>query len=83
MRGIFNQFGAIKWLRISWNKKIGNSRNYGFLDFESLEVAKIMADCMHNYLLFKHMLQVHLVPCEKIHPKLWNRANYEFKLLEW
>eukprot|EP01018_Ginkgo_biloba_P015104 Gb_29052 [translate_table: standard] len=83
MRGFFNQFGAIKRLRISRNKKTGNSRHYGFIEFESPEVAEIVADCMHNYLLFEHMLQVRLVPSEKIHPKLWNGANREFKLLKW
>ncbi|XP_026381353.1 uncharacterized protein LOC113275973 isoform X3 [Papaver somniferum] len=33
-------------------------------------VAKIVADCMRNYLLFEHLLQVHIVPTEKVHPKL-------------
>ncbi|XP_026381352.1 uncharacterized protein LOC113275973 isoform X2 [Papaver somniferum] len=36
----------------------------------TLLVAKIVADCMRNYLLFEHLLQVHIVPTEKVHPKL-------------
>lgn len=30
-----------------------------------------MADCMHNYLLYEHLLQVHLVPPERVMPKLY------------
>jgi hypothetical protein len=35
-----------------------------------MQVAKIVADCMHNQLLFEHLLQVHLIPPEHVHPKL-------------
>lgn len=35
-----------------------------------VQVAKVVADTMNNYLLFEHLLQVHLVPPERIHPKL-------------
>ena len=35
-----------------------------------LQVAEIVADCMHNYLLFESILQVHLIPVERVHPKL-------------
>lgn len=35
-----------------------------------LKVAKIVADTMHNYLLFEHLLQVFLIPPEHVHPKL-------------
>nr|GMD58901.1 uncharacterized RNA-binding protein C1827.05C-like [Ipomoea batatas] len=38
---------------------------------------------MHNYLLFEHVLQVHLVPPERVHPKLWNGVNRWYKPLDW
>ncbi|KAK1294406.1 Polyadenylate-binding protein RBP47 [Acorus calamus] len=79
MEAFFKQFGAIKRLKIARNKKTGNSKHYGFIEFESPEVAKIVADCMHNYLLFEHMLQVHLVPSDRVHPKLWFGANRQFQ----
>ncbi|RWR94598.1 MKI67 FHA domain-containing protein [Cinnamomum micranthum f. kanehirae] len=60
MEAFFKQFGKIKHLRIARNKK----------------VAKIVADCMHNYLMFEHMLQVHLIPPERVHPRLWKARNY-------
>ncbi|KAH9327034.1 hypothetical protein KI387_007212, partial [Taxus chinensis] len=83
MRGFFSQFGKIKRLRISRNKKTGNSRHYGFIEFESPDVAEIVADSMHNYLMFEHILQVRLVQPEEIHPKLWERANVKFKPIKW
>ncbi|KAL5547356.1 hypothetical protein UlMin_007043, partial [Ulmus minor] len=79
----FNQFGAIKRLRIARNKKTGKSKHYGFIEFEDAGVAKVVADSMHNYLLFEHLLQVHLVPSEHIHPKLWKGFNFRYKLLDW
>lgn len=35
-----------------------------------IQVAKIVEECMHNYLMYEHMLQVSIVPPEKVHPKL-------------
>ncbi|XP_043688712.1 uncharacterized RNA-binding protein C1827.05c [Telopea speciosissima] len=83
MEGFFKQFGTIKRLRISRNKKTGKSKHFGFIEFESPEVAKIVAESMHNYLMFEHMLQVDLVPPERVHPKLWNGANSIYKPLNW
>ncbi|KAA8534518.1 hypothetical protein F0562_032035, partial [Nyssa sinensis] len=83
MEGFFKQFGAIKRLRIARNKKTGKSKHFGFIKFESPEVAKIVADCMHNYLLFEHLLQVYLIPSEHVHPKLWKGVNCWYKPLDW
>nr|GLL40108.1 MKI67 FHA domain-interacting nucleolar phosphoprotein [Ipomoea trifida] len=83
MEGFFKQFGTIKRLRIARNKKTGKSKHFGFIEFESPEVAKIVSETMHNYLLFEHVLQVHLVPPECVHPKLWNGVNRWYKPLDW
>ncbi|KAG6668897.1 uncharacterized RNA-binding protein C1827.05c [Carya illinoinensis] len=79
MEGFFSQFGKIKRLRIARNKKTGKSKHFGFIEFESPEVAKIVADCMHNQLLFEHLLQVYPIPSEHVHPKLWRGFNYRYK----
>ncbi|OMO98145.1 hypothetical protein COLO4_14104 [Corchorus olitorius] len=50
-------------------KETGKSKHYGFIEFKNPEVAEVVADCMHNYLLFEHLLQVHLIPLEHVHPK--------------
>ncbi|GAB2261736.1 hypothetical protein Droror1_Dr00002733 [Drosera rotundifolia] len=83
MRGFFKQFGTIKRLRIARNRKTGRSKHYGFIEFEYPEVAKIVAESMHNYLLFEHMLQVQLVPPERVHPKLWRGANVKFNPVDF
>lgn len=82
MEAYFGQFGTIKRLRISRNKKTGKSRHFGFIEFESPEVAKIVADTMHNYLLFEHLLQVFVVPSEHVHPRIWKGFNYRYKPLD-
>ncbi|KAF3442802.1 hypothetical protein FNV43_RR16719 [Rhamnella rubrinervis] len=83
MEGFFGQFGAIKRVRIARNKKTGNSKHYGFIEFQDHGVAKVVAQTMHNYLLFEHVLQVHIVPPEHVHPKLWRGFNYRYKPLDW
>ncbi|KAL7228549.1 hypothetical protein ACSBR2_007298 [Camellia fascicularis] len=83
MEGFFKQFGTIKKLRLAKNKKTGKSKHFGFIEFESPEVAKIVSECMHNYLMFEHMLQVHLIPPERVHPKLWKGASRWHKPVDW
>ncbi|XP_021714050.1 uncharacterized RNA-binding protein C1827.05c-like [Chenopodium quinoa] len=75
MEGFFQQFGSIKRLKISRSRKTGKSKHHGFIEFEYPEVAKIVSECMHNYLLFEHMLQVKLIAPEQVHPKLWRGIN--------
>jgi nucleolar protein 15 len=84
MRGYFSQFGDISRLRMARNKKTGRSKHYAFIEFESADVAQIVAETMNNYLLFEHMLKCSVVPAEKVHEKLfigcekvYKPANYE------
>ncbi|VAH44094.1 unnamed protein product [Triticum turgidum subsp. durum] len=78
MQGFFQQFGAVKRVRIARNHKTGKSKHYGFIEFENPEVAKIVADEMNNYLLFEHTLQIAPVPLEKVHAKLWKGVRKGF-----
>uniref|UniRef100_A0A6N2MCB3 RRM domain-containing protein n=1 Tax=Salix viminalis TaxID=40686 RepID=A0A6N2MCB3_SALVM len=81
MKAYFSQFGTIKRLRIARNKKTGKSKHFGFMTFDDSEVAEVVAECMHNYLLFEHLLQVHVIPQEHVHPKLWKGFNYRYNPL--
>ncbi|KAJ8761928.1 hypothetical protein K2173_006530 [Erythroxylum novogranatense] len=83
MQAFFSQFGKVKRLRIARNKKTGKSKHFGFIEFEDPEVAEVVADCMHNYLLFEHLLQVQLIPPEHVHPKLWKGFDYRKKPVDW
>lgn len=83
MRAYFSQFGPISRLRLSRNRTTGASKHYAFLEFESAEVASIVAATMDNYLLFGHILKCKLVPHEQVHEKLWIGANKRFKKVPW
>ncbi|XP_057789393.1 uncharacterized RNA-binding protein C1827.05c isoform X2 [Salvia miltiorrhiza] len=83
MEAFFKQFGAVKRLRIARNKKTGKSKHFGFIEFVSPEVAKVVEECMHNYLMYEHLLQVSLVPPEKVHPRLWKGVGRSYKPLNW
>ena len=83
MRSFLIQFGSVVNLRISRNKKTGNSKHYGFVQFESAEVAKIVAEAMNNHLLCGNLLQCHVVPVERIHESLFRGANRHFRSIPW
>ncbi|KAL6533639.1 hypothetical protein OROHE_013472 [Orobanche hederae] len=61
----------------------GKSKHYGFIEFESPEVAKVVEECMHNYLMYEHLLQVRIVPPERVHPKIWKCVNRLYKPMDW
>lgn len=79
MKGYFSQFGDITRLRLSRNKKTGKSKHYAFIEFESADVAQIVAETMHNYLLFDHMLQCKVIPSENVHEKLFVGSDRVYK----
>jgi nucleolar protein 15 len=81
MRAYFTQFGTVLRLRLARNKKTGASKHYAFVEFESGEVADIVAKTMNNYLMFGHILKVRRVPDEQVHPDLWKGAGKRFKVI--
>ncbi|SAM04420.1 hypothetical protein [Absidia glauca] len=66
MKKYFEQFGDIVNLRISRNRR-GRSRHYGFIEFLAQDVAEIVAETMHNYLLDGRLLQCAVVPMDRRH----------------
>ncbi|KAL1901509.1 nucleolar protein [Sporothrix stenoceras] len=83
MRSYFSQFGDIRRLRLSRNRKTGASKHYAFIEFEEREVADIVAKTMDNYLLFGHLLRCSVVPAERIPANLFKGANRRFKAVPW
>jgi nucleolar protein 15 len=83
MKQYFSQFGSIKNLRLSRNRKTGKSKHFAFVEFESAEVAEIVSKTMDNYLLFGHILKCKLVAPEQVHKDLWIGANKRFKSVPW
>lgn len=58
----FSQFGDLKEVRLARNKKSGNSRHYGFVEFANKDDAKVAQESMNNYLLMGHLLKVNVLP---------------------
>ncbi|KAJ7773082.1 hypothetical protein B0H16DRAFT_1408964 [Mycena metata] len=75
LKAYFSQFGNITRLRVSRNKKTGQSKHYGFIEFDSSSVAQIVADTMDNYLLMGHIMRCKVIPKAEVHPELWVGAN--------
>ncbi|CAI4049950.1 rRNA-binding ribosome biosynthesis protein NOP15 SKDI_14G2130 [Saccharomyces kudriavzevii IFO 1802] len=67
----FAQFGDLREVRLARNKKTGNSRHYGFLEFVNKEDAFVAQESMNNYLLMGHLLQVRLLPKDAKIEKLY------------
>jgi nucleolar protein 15 len=80
MKKYFSQFGRVKRLRLSRNKKTGASKHYAFVEFQSSEVADIVARTMDNYLLFGHILKCKFIPADQVHPDLFKGAGERFKV---
>lgn len=78
LKSYFSQFGDVTRLRVSRNKKTGASKHYAFLEFADRDVAEIVRETMHNYLIDGRLLQVKEVPRDKVHPELWVGANRKF-----
>jgi nucleolar protein 15 len=83
MRGFFSQFGTVVRLRLSRSKKTGRSKHYAFIEFESKEVAKIVANTMNKYILCGQTLSSELLPAEKVHERMFVGANKKFKVMPW
>ena len=79
LKSYFSQFGDVTRLRVSRNKKTGASKHYAFIEFADQDVARIVRETMHNYLIDGRLLQVKEVDREKVHPELWVGANRKFQ----
>ena len=66
MRAYFSQFGDINHLRLGHNRKTGASKHFGFVEFTSGEVGRIVQRTMQGYIMFGHILQIKEVPQSKL-----------------
>ncbi|KAK8887646.1 hypothetical protein M9Y10_038699 [Tritrichomonas musculus] len=75
MKKFFSEFGKVVNLQLSRSKKTGNSKHYGWVEFETTDIAKITAKAMNNYLLYNNNLVCEVVPKSKVHPMLFKNAR--------
>lgn len=80
MHEYFSQFGTVTRLRLSRNRRTGKSKHYGWVEFASKEVAEIVAETMHGYLIHPHRLVCEVV---EVNENVWKGANAVFKRIPW
>ncbi|XP_067155388.1 MKI67 FHA domain-interacting nucleolar phosphoprotein isoform X3 [Apteryx mantelli] len=69
----------VQRVRQSRAAKTGGSKGYGFIEFESDDVAKIVADTMNNYLFCERLLKCQFMPPERIHKNLFKDCDRKFQ----
>ena len=75
LRGFLSQFGTITNLRVGRSSRTGRCKGYAFVEFLYMDVAKIVAETMNNYLMFEKLVKCQLVPAEKV-----SRAMFRQKI---
>mmetsp|Transcript_8954 Transcript_8954/g.13361 ORF Transcript_8954/g.13361 Transcript_8954/m.13361 type:complete len:348 (+) Transcript_8954:203-1246(+) len=79
----FSQFGQITNIKLSRSRRTGNPRGYAFAQFDDEEVASIVANTMGGYLLMgERKLVCHVVPKDKVHPKLFQGSKRNLQLCQ-
>lgn len=66
-RKFFAQFGKVRRVKIFKSMKTGGSKGYGFVQFETHDVAVVVAEAMDGYLLSDRQLVCHVIPVNKLH----------------
>ena len=82
MKKFFNQFGEVKNVQLSRSTKFGNSRHYGWVQFETTEIAKVVAKAIDKYLLSEKLLACNVLPTSKVPKDLFVnivKGNRKFK----
>lgn len=65
IKAYFQQFGAVTRARVARSERTGKSKGYAFVEFRVPEVAKIAAETMDNYLMFKQVLKTAYIAPEE------------------
>ena len=67
MRSFFSQFGEVKRIKVFRSAKTMRSKGYGFAEFETPEVAAVVASAMNGYFLGERQLVCNVVANDKVH----------------
>lgn len=81
--GFFSQFGDVKRLKVSRNKKTGRAKHYAFVEFRSPQVAAIAAEAMNGYMMFTQKLDCHVLAASDVHKDLFKGTSRGFKKIPW
>lgn len=74
----FSQFGVVTRLKLIRSKKTGGSRGYAYVEFEDEDVARIAAETMNGYLMFRSLIKSRVMDRSKVDTeqlfKNWKRV---------
>ena len=65
LKQYFSQFGHVTRTRVPRSEKTGRSKHFAFVEFKEPEVAKVAAETMDNYIMFKQVLKTAYIPPEQ------------------
>lgn len=71
MKRFFSQFGEILRVKLFRSSKTGGSKGYAFVEFQSAEVAGVVAETMDGYFLNERQLVCHVLSNDKVHDGLF------------
>jgi nucleolar protein 15 len=71
IRKFFNQYGKIKRMKLFRSKKSNAPKGYAFLEFETQDIAAVVADSMNGYYLMEKQLVSHVLPKDAVHEGLF------------
>ncbi|NWS73560.1 MK67I protein, partial [Crotophaga sulcirostris] len=69
---------ALLWISMCYCLQTGATKGYGFIEFESDDVAKIVASTMNNYLFCERLLKCQFMPPERVHENLFKNSHRMF-----
>lgn len=64
LKKYFKQYGRVTRLRLARSLRTGQSKHFAYIEFAFPEVAKIAADTMNNYIMFRQILKTAYIPPE-------------------
>ena len=78
LRKFFSQFGLVKRIKLFRSERTGNSKGYAFIEFDSSDTAKIVAEAMNGYYVMERQFVSHVIPISKHHEGMF-KANKKRK----
>ena len=75
LRSFFKQFGKVSNVKVARSKRTANSKGYGWVEFQSKDVAEIACKTMDSYLLFKKKLVCRVLPQDQIGKNLFRNSK--------
>lgn len=65
LKQYFTQYGRVTRLRVARSEITGGSKGFAYIEFKYPEVAKVAAEAMNGYLMFRQRLKTVYIPPDK------------------